>query len=291
MTSLPEKIKFENNINPNSAFDIIKIEELFQRKTIDHNIEHLHRVEFFILLLITEGSGYHTVDFIDYKYKKGTLITIRKDQIHKFFKSKNTKGSLLMFTSEFLISYLEKMEAQKALQLFNELIGIPKIQLVNQEFEKLKDGIHRIEEEYYKKMDDYSLGIIRSELHILITRLFRIKSKRDFVITEKKYINEFIQFQKLVEANAAKTTRVLDYALMMPISSKTLNTITKSIINKTAKEFIDEINTKQIKRLLINTSLSIKEIAYASGFEESTNFYKYFKRQTKVTPEHFRASF
>ena len=74
----------------------------------------------------------------------------------------------------------------------------------------------------------------------------------------------------------------------MSVSTKTLNTITKSIVNKSAKAFVDEISTKQIKRLLINTKLSIKEIAYQSGFEETTNFYKYFKRQTQVTPEQFR---
>ena len=31
-----------------------------------------------------------------------------------------------------------------------------------------------------------------------------------------------------------------------------------------------------------------KEIAYKSGFEEIPNFYKYFKRQTQLTPEQFR---
>ena len=67
------------------------------------------------------------------------------------------------------------------------------------------------------------------------------------------------------------------------------NTVTKSIVNKSTKQFIDEINTKLIKRLLINTKLSVKEIAYQSGFEETTNFYKYFKRQTQTTPEQFRA--
>jgi AraC family transcriptional activator of pobA len=78
---------------------------------------------------------------------------------------------------------------------------------------------------------------------------------------------------------------------MIGLSTKTLNTITKNIVNKSAKEFIDEIYTKQIKRLLIHSDGAIKEIAYASGFEETTNFYKYFKRQTQLTPEQFRNSF
>ena len=85
-----------------------------------------------------------------------------------------------------------------------------------------------------------------------------------------------------------RTIKVKDYADLMGISTKTLNTVTKSIVHKSAKAFVDEICTKQIKRLLLNTKLSIKEIAYKSGFEETTNFYKYFKRQTHTTPDQFR---
>ena len=285
------KVKFENKVNPNSPFDLVKLEELFNRTPSNHNPEQHHKVEFFIMIFITEGQGYHTIDFTDYKYEKGTLLTIRKDQIHKFFKGNNTKGYLLLFMDEFLISYLEKMEAQKTLLLFNELLGKPKIHLSKSDFETVKEIIGRMENEYLEKSDEYSLGIIRSELHILITKLYRIKSGSDQIISPKKYLKEFIEFQSLVESDANKTNKVIDYAKMMSISTKTLNSISQSVINKTAKEFIDETRIKQVKRLLINTSLSIKEIAYESGFLETTNFYKYFKKRVGMTPEQFRQAF
>ena len=291
MKSKTVKVKYDNKVNPASAFDLVNLQELFTREHFDHNPENLHKVDFFIVLLITAGKGRHTIDFTDYEYEKGSLFTIRKDQIHKFHKRKNTKGYLLIFKEDFLVSYLEKLETQKTLQLFNEQLGAPKIQLSKGDFEIISTGISRMEEEYLQRKDDYSLGIIRSELHILITKLYRIKSKKEQMVVGKRYLSAFIAFQELAENNVSKTTRVSDYAKMISVSTKTLNTISKSIVNKSAKEFIDEINTKQIKRLLINTSLSIKEVAYAAGFEESTNFYKYFKRQVDMTPEQFRASF
>lgn len=284
-------ISFDNQTNPNSTFDIIKLEQLFERSFIDHSPQKLHKVDFFILFLITEGQGYHTIDFTDYKYETGTVITIRKDQIHKFFKGNNSKGHLLLFKDEFLVSYLEKLEAQKSLQLFNELLGVPKIQLSSKDFNEIHQIVLRIENEYLNQFDEYSLGVIRSELHILISKLFRIKSKENPILLEKKYVSEFILFQQLVEDKANTTTRVNDYASLMSISAKKLNMISQNIINKTAKEFIDDINIKQIKRLLINTSFPVKQIAYSSGFEETTNFYKYFKRQVGTTPEQFRSSF
>lgn len=291
MSSTTVKIKFDNTANPNSAFDLLKLEDFFRRSDFEHNPELHHKVEFFMLIFITEGEGIHTIDFTDYKVEKGTLLTIRKDQIHKFCKSKSIKGFLLLFTDEFLVSYLEKLEGEKSLQLFNELLADPTLHLVAQDFNTVVSIIDRIESEYLKLMDDFSLGIIRSELHILITKLFRLKSKNNQITFKRKYLSEFIHFQKIVEENVTKTNRVADYAHMLGVSTKTLNTVSKSIVNKTAKEFIYEISIKQIKRLLINTSLTIKEIAYESGFEEATNFYKYFKRQVEKTPEQFREEF
>lgn len=281
-------IKFENKQNKKAQFDIVKLENLYQRTDLDHSIEKHHKVDFYVLLFIEKGNGYHTIDFTNYKCSKGTILTIRKDQIQKFTRSTTLKGSLLIFTNEFLVSYLEKIEAQKTMLLFNELLNVPKLQLDEMNFNTIFDIIKRIENEYFSINDEYSLSVIRNELHILTTHLLRIKAKDKQVVLEKKYLNEFIEFQKLVEKNANKNMKINDFANIMGISTKTINTITKNIINKSAKQFVDEISTKQIKRLLLNTNLSIKEIAYKSGFEETTNFYKYFKRQTETTPEQFR---
>lgn len=281
-------IKFENQQNPSASLDIVELENLYSRTDLDHSPYAPHLVEFYIMLLIQEGSGSHMIDFTEYKCKKGTLLTIRKDQIHKFSKSKSIKGKIIMFTDDFLVSYLEKLEALKSLQLFNEFLGAPKIQLPTDQMDEIFNLVKRLEKEYFNVNDKHSFGIIRSELHILISKLYRIKSNKNEIIENRKYLNEFINFQNLVEQNVTKYLKVKDYARIIGVSTKTLNTITKSIVNKSSKEFIDDISTKQIKRLLINTELSIKEIAFSSGFEETTNFYKYFKRQTKLTPEQFR---
>ena len=285
-----QQIKFQNANKPTSHFDIVKLEELFGRKELNHSIEVLHRVGFYALILIENGNGNHTVDFTDYQCSRGTVITVRKDQIHKFFKSDDLKGSLLIFTDEFLVSYLEELEAQKVLQLFNELLGSPKLQLSETEFGDVRQIVNEIEKEYLEVNDHFSTGIIRSGLHILVAKLFRIKSQSGKMDFEKKYLKAFIKFQKLVEQNTDKNNKVHHFAKKLGVSTKTLNNITRSIVDKSAKQFIDDIAIKQIKRLLINTKLSIKEVAFESGFEETTNFYKYFKRHTKFTPEQFRVS-
>ncbi len=282
-------IQFSNQQNPSAEFDMVRFEELIQRDFANHTPFELHRVEFYVMLLIEEGQGTHIIDFEEYSLCRGSLVTIRKDQIHMFSNSQSLKGWVLLFTDNFLISYLEELEAIKTLQLFNEIIGKQMIQLNERAFQEIQEITSKVNTEYFDIRDEYSLGIIRSQLHILITYLYRIKAESKQVVSSRKYLKEFIEFQHLVEANVSTHKQVNYYAQQLGISTKTLNTITKSILNKSAKSIIDQIALTQIQRLLINTELSIKEIAFASGFAETTNFYKFFKRLTTVTPEAFRA--
>lgn len=287
----PINLKFDNNQKPRAQFDILSIQDILQREHEDHSPFELHTVDFYLIILIEKGTGIHTIDFTEYSYSANSLITIRKNQLHKFHPNDSVKGTVLLFTDLFLISYLEKLEGQKSMQLFNEIVVDAKVQLSKGVMRELSDLIARIKKEYFKVYDEYSLGIIRSELQILIAKLFRVKSRGNGLLENRKYLSRFIEFQELVESNARSFTKVKDYAKMMGLTPKTLSSTTRSIINRTAKQFVDDICTQQIKRLLINTEYSIKEVAIESGFEETTNFYKYFKRQTQITPEQFRERF
>lgn len=285
---LPE-ISFDNPGNRKSYFDLVKIEELLQRD-LDHNIVINHLVKFYIIFFVYEGQGYHTIDFTDYHYKEGTVLLVRKDQIHKFFRSPNVKGYLLIFTEEFIISHLNNMEALKTMQLFNDSLSFPKIEFNNKkEFSDFTVLIKHMESEYNAR-DIFSIGITRSVLHIVITKLFRIKAKAGQFVERKKYMSQFLEFQKLVEQDCFKSKKVQYYAEKLGVSAKTINNITSNIVNSSAKAYIDERTIMQIKRLLISTDLSIKEIAYDSGFSDPTNFYKYFKKYTSISPEVFRQS-
>ena len=45
------------------------------------------------------------------------------------------------------------------------------------------------------------------------------------------------------------------------------------------------------QRLLAQGDMSIKEISYQLGFSELTNFVKFFKKHTQITPITFRRRF
>lgn len=283
-------IKFHQKAGASPSFDWLRLEDVYIREDLDHDPQLLHRVDFFLLLLIESGHGYHVIDFEQFELTPGALLTIRKDQIHRFVKG-GAQGYMLLFTEEFVVSYFDQTEVLKTLQIFNELMGSPLVQLNTAEMAEIKQLVKEMEMEFFQHRDSYSSPIIRSLLHILFNKVYRFKAQKQQIIGDKKYLEAFVQFQNLVEQECFETKRVKDYAQKMGVSTKTLNNIVQSVLHKPAKTFIDEIVIKQIKRLLVNSDLQVKEIAYQAGFDEPSNLFKYFKKYTHTSPESFRRKY
>ena len=281
------EIKFENNSELNFQFECVSYEDVLKKKPTDHSQFDFHKVSFYGILLCLKNTGVHNINFKDFDLKNGTLLTLRKDNIHKFYRNK-IKGILLIFTEDFVLSSTNEHQASKTFLLFNEMLASPKLQLNAKEFKEITNLIKLIQEEFLEAKDDYSLDIVRSYTQVIITKLFRIKSKQNIVFENQKRLSQFLELQAHVERECFKHKTVSYYSKSMGVTSKTLNNITQNIIKKSAKSFINEIVISQIKRLIINSPESLTEIAFQSGFEEATNFFKYFKKYSGVSPRQFR---
>lgn len=75
---------------------------------------------------------------------------------------------------------------------------------------------------------------------------------------------------------------------MMNISYTHLNKIVKAVTGNTAKSFVDKFIILEIKRQLAVSDVSIKELTYDMGFDEPTNFVKFFKKHTQLSPAQFK---
>ena len=78
------------------------------------------------------------------------------------------------------------------------------------------------------------------------------------------------------------------YAAQLGVTEKRLAQATAQVLGKLPKQVIAERLTLEAKRLLAHTPASSKEVGFALGFDEPTNFSKYFRRQTGLTPNQFR---
>ena len=283
------EINFINSKTSRFQFDCISYEDLLKKKPTDHNQFEFHKLSFYVILLFTDKNGKYNINFNDYEFEKGSLFTLRKDNIHKFYDNK-AKGELLVFTEDFILSHSNEIEASKTFLLFNEMLASPKLQLEKTEYKEITTLVNLIKEEYLESRDDYSLSIIRSYIQVVITKLFRIKAKDQLVFDDHKYLAMFLRLQGLIEKECFRHKKVSFYAQQMGVTAKTLNNVTQSILHKTTKSVINDIVIIQSKRLIINSNESLTQIAYQVGFEDPTNFFKYFRKYTGMSPSQFKAN-
>lgn len=134
-----------------------------------------------------------------------------------------------------------------------------------------------------------SIPILQSYLTALL-----FKAKRELKFSEKisylKSRREEItyNFEHLIKQTKKKHQPIKYFADLLHISPIYLSECIKKTTDKTAKQMIDEYIVLEAKSLLKQSSSSIYEVAFTLGFEDDSNFVKYFKKQTGLTPKQFK---
>ena len=101
-------------------------------------------------------------------------------------------------------------------------------------------------------------------------------------------LQRFTRLQKLVEERFAQWHQVADYASQLGYTEKSLGRAVTASTGMTAKAFIAARIVLEAKRLLVHTDLPVTTIAEKLGFDEPTNFSKFFRREVDCTPAEFR---
>jgi len=80
----------------------------------DHDPFAPHRIQFYFILIISQGSYSHFVDFQFYTLRAGSALFISKNQVHHFTKGlKKAKGFCIVFNPRFLEKYYLKSKKLK----------------------------------------------------------------------------------------------------------------------------------------------------------------------------------
>tara|TARA_R110002050_G_scaffold88375_2_gene186642 strand:+ start:26523 stop:27386 length:864 start_codon:yes stop_codon:yes gene_type:complete len=279
-------ISFESEENE-KEFEFLHLSKLFAKIKggLEHNPNLPHRVNFFALLIVSDGAGYHQIDLKEFPLKKGTVLKIAKGQVHAFQEDPDYDGFLILFTEEFVLNYFSKSSIEFISHLYNYHISRPLVHGGNLNEAFIEEILLELEAEntYAQR------NIVGAMLELYLLRLERFTHSAQLPKQNHQHYSIFLDFKNLVEKQYTLTRNVKDYAKMLQVSTKHLNLIVKEFTLNTAKHFIDDFVTLESKRAIASTSASLKEIGYAMGFDEVTNFTKFFKKHTGTTPKQFKA--
>lgn len=267
-------------------FEIVDIGELFQNFRDD--LTTTHRTGFYHIIWFQKGNPTHLVDFNPLKIKPNTLLFLNKDTVQRFDKKTKFEGKAILFTDSFFCKSEADTKFFRSNIMFNDLYSVSQIQIGkhNKLFPEL---LQQMANELQNVKDNHQADILKNLLHNFLLYAEREKRKQNFIEIKKDADFDYVMLFKDLLENKYKTQKQVNYyAKEMGISEKRLNQATSKILGKSPKEIIDDRILLEAKRILAHTNESVKEICYFLGFEEPTNFIKYFKKHSKITPTEFR---
>ncbi len=280
--------------NQDLGIEVMNFDELVERlgHTKGHSPYAVHRIQFFLILMINKGPYTHFVDFESFTLTEGSTLFISKNQVHHFTEGlKACKGFCIIFKYKFISSAPLSLELLKLNRIFNYHLGNPIVhqhELKDDSLIKLGANLHY---EYSIENSFAKIEILNALLQVLLLKAERAKAAQTVSGVKLHCLDVINTFKNRLEKDYIRTRNSRAYAEELLVSYKFLNDIIKKLTGKTAKAFIDDYVAIEVKRYLVSTALSIKEISYKTGFDEPSNLVKFFKKNIGVTPLKFRQQF
>lgn len=273
------KVYFKKNINAISEFEIKDLKEIYNKsEKLNFDIFNFHKQQFNVIFFIMKDNVSHFVDFESYILNKGDILFITNNSVHAFDKRAPIQGLVILFTDEFLLSSIARkvFKVPMIKNVANDKTISNFLDILKQEYDRAK-----IKEEIFYKN-------ILSSLIIKLDTDIKEKNENNFNSNWYSVIN---LLDELIEKNNYRNRDVRIFAEEMGYGYKQLNIICKTLTGKTIKKYINDTVILEIKRKLITTDLSIKELCVYFNFDEDTNFIKFFKKEAGITPKKFKEKY
>ncbi|MEO0903056.1 MAG: AraC family transcriptional regulator [Bacteroidota bacterium] len=271
----PKKLQFE-------VYDL----RSYRKKSGTHAaIPHSH--SYYQIIWFFNKGGTHIVDFKTYPVNTNTILFISKGQIHAFDDDLDIDGWLIHFNESFFMH--TDVDIFLKYNIFKTQTN-PCYAMEVDAISTAKTYMSLILDELKQRNRFGFEENIRFLLKSLLITLERAHQEDDTKPLEfsSQHELQFLKFQELIEQHYKEGLSVKDYAEKLHLSSKTLTTISKEMMGKPPSQLIQERILLEAKRLLKFSSLQVRQIAFATGFEDPSYFIKFFKRYESKSPKTFR---
>ncbi len=258
----------------------------FKSHLIDHDfIENSHSHNFYLLVLFTKGSGFHTIDFNTYEIQPNSLFVLKPGQVHSWQLSEDIDGFIAFYSQEVYNVYFGKKQIDEY-SFYRDLKNSPEIILNEFQTQEISNYFNLLlvenNKNEFKKLDK-SLNLLDT-IHIELARIYESLQEHNL----HPYNLKIKELEQLVIHYFKTEKSPSFYADKMNMSLKHLNRICKNVLDITLTEFIYGKIILESKRLLSANMLTIGEVANELGFENYSYFTKVFKKYTNFTPQGFK---
>ena len=277
-----EQIDYIPQADYRYGVELIPSQSLWARGSDDH-FQQPQRLQIFLALVVEDGCMHHRVDFVDYTVMPGEWLLIQPGQVQQFDRSKAWRGWFLPILPEFL-----KPEGAELLlglhQLPVHLRPAP------------SDQAHCLQVVYTMASDSQRDGgsgwrnmLLRHQLcEVLLRMILSCQSPPEAPHLQPSAAKMVARFRDAIEQGFRQHHALSHYAQRLGYSERTLARNCLAVTGTSAKQLLDERIVLEAKRLLTHTAMAANAIALELGFDDASNFVKFFSRKTGQPPGAFR---
>ena len=250
----------------------------------------------FLAFFCQEGSFNIDINLRSYEVREGMLIIYTPGNIVRVTSAEDDELKKLSFvivasTETFITDVkvdFNKLYEDSLLALEN-----PCIKMAAEEREILRKYFELTEALLQANIanTDKAVKYIGASIFNLLGTMWKTRLDAAEVNTKPRSIRSasiYENFLKLVAEHHASQRNVAFYADKLFLTPKYLSKLIKTVSGRSAAEWIDGFVILDTKNLLKYSDLSIKEIAYRMNFASVPAFYKFFNRETGMTPLAYR---
>ncbi len=129
---------------------------------------------------------------------------------------------------------------------------------------------------------------MRAHLSLLVVALLRAAPERTHAGAPARSAQLVAAFRDQVEQRFRQTRRVADYSGAVGISHTHLNRLCRQLLGRSALAVIEERIALEARRLLLFSSLPIKQIGAELGYEDPAYFSRFITRMLGMPPAALR---
>lgn len=246
---------------------------------------HLHP---FFQVFLAEGPCSLMHDFIDYSLDGTTLIFSSPGQVHSLIAAGAFPGRFISFSQAFYDGDTPPPSRLLEFPFFFRPGIEPLIRLTPEDALWCCALFAELHREYVEAQRGMQV-VIRSYLRILFTRAARLYAPASGAAEGPPRAAQLAhQFRLAVEQHFASYHSLSDYAALLKVTPNHLNDVVHQEMGQSAGAVLRERQLLEAKRLLLHSSLSISEIAYALHFKDPSYFSRFFRRMANEAPGGFR---
>lgn len=248
-----------------------------------------HRHDFFHIVWVINGAGYHIIDSIRYEVSPNTLFFMAPGQIHDFVLSEDASGFTINFSPEFITFKMQTGKLLEGIPIYNFENMNNALYIDDAQAKVLRGILDAMIEEYMAEQNVYE-DVIWCYLRIFLAKASRMASTHSSVCLSSRNLVLSRRFKSALEKNFGVMNATGQYARLLKVTERALNEATRQALGATAAQLIRERVMLEAKRLLLHSGISVAEIADRLGFDDPAYFSRCFKKHTSRSPIEFRQS-